>query len=68
MNWHFYFRDIYDWTMGTGKRGGLVSDEEMALLHRYGKAKEFEMNGRHFIHFEWQKGQRMNSGVKVIGL
>ena len=68
MNWHFYFRDIYDWAMGTGKGGGLVTDEEMALLHRYGRAKEYEMNGRHFIHFEWQKGQRMSSGVKTSGL
>ena len=68
MNWHFYFRDIYDWAMGTGKGGGLVTDEEMALLHRYGRAKEYEMNGRHFIHFEWQKGQRMSSGVKAAGL
>ena len=68
MNWHFYFRDIYDWELDNGLRGGLVSDREMALLHRYGIAREYEMNGRQFIHAEWKKGQRMTSGAKIIGL
>lgn len=68
MNWHFYFRDIYDWELNNGLRGGLVSDREMALLHRYGIAREYEMNGRQFIRVEWKKGQRAASGAKVIGL
>ena len=68
MNWHFYFRDIYDWELNNGLRGGLVSDHEMALLHRYGIAREYEMNGRQFIHAEWEKGQRAASGARIIGL
>ena len=68
MNWHFYFRDIYDWSLTNGLRGGLVSDREMALLHRYGKAREYEMNGRQFIHVEWKDGERINSGARVSGL
>ena len=68
MNWHFYFRDIYDWELDNGLRGGLVSDREMALLHRYGIAREYEMNGKQFMHVEWKKGQRATSGAKVIGL
>jgi len=42
--------------------------KDMALLHRFGAAKEFEMNGRHFIQVEWSKGDRVNSGAKVVGL
>ena len=67
-NWHFYFRDIYDWELNNGLAGGFVSDREKALLHRYGVAREFEMNGRHFIHVEWEKGQRLHTGAKVIGM
>ena len=68
MNWHFYFRDIYDWELGSEMQGGLVTDGEMALLHRYGQAKEFEMNGRQFLHVEWKKGQKMHFGAKISGL
>ncbi|MBE6381971.1 MAG: hypothetical protein E7049_03030 [Lentisphaerae bacterium] len=31
-------------------------------------AREFEMNGRHFINVEWEKGQRLHTGAKVIGM
>ncbi len=68
MNWHFYFRDIYDWELDNGARGGLVTDREMALLHRYGRAKEYEMNGRQFINVDWEKGQQLDSGAKIKGL
>ena len=68
MNWHFYFRDVYDWELNNGLQGGLLSDREMALLHRYGIAREYEMNGRQFIRVEWKKGQRATSGAKIIGL
>lgn len=37
--------DIHDWELNNGLRGGLVSGHEMALLHRYGIAREYEMNG-----------------------
>jgi hypothetical protein len=70
MTWHFYFRDTYDWDLNgnSRKRAGFVTDREMALLHRYGKAREYEMNGRQTIHFQWGRGQRLSSGVKVFGL
>ena len=68
MNWHFYFRDIYDWELDNGAGGGLVTDREMALLHRYGLAREYEMNGRQFISVDWEKGQQFNSGARIRGL
>lgn len=68
MNWHFYFRDIYDWELNNNLRGGLVTDREMAMLHRYGLAREYEMNGRHFIHVEWKKGQNLYSGARTTNL
>lgn len=68
MNWHFYFRDIYDWELDNGAGGGLVTDREMALLHRYGLAREYEMNGRQFINVDWEKGQQLNSGARIGGL
>ena len=68
MNWHFYFRDIYDWELDNGAGGGLVTDREMALLHRYGLAREYEMNGRQFINVDWNMGQQLNSGARIRGL
>ena len=58
------------WYDSNGNVMGYWDDhgKVVALLHRYGVAREFEMNGRHFIHVEWEKGQRLHTGAKVIGM
>ena len=66
MDWTFNFRDVYDWEMNNGLGGGCVSDREMALLHRYGAAREFEMVGSQSMSLKWKRGQRMNDGVQIL--
>lgn len=43
----------------------IVSDREMALLHRYGVAREYEMIDEQKVVVKWKKGQRFESGAKV---
>ncbi len=66
MIWEFHFRDVYDWKMDSGLRGGLVTDREMALLHRYGVAKEYEMVGVQEMRIMWTRGQRVNAGATFL--
>jgi hypothetical protein len=67
MDWTFNFRDIYDWGLDdNGLGGGLVSDREMALLHRFGVAKEYEMTGSQTLHIKWKRGQRIDAGAKLV--
>ena len=66
MDWTFNFRDVYDWELDNGLGGGFVSDREMALLHRYGVAKEYEMIGSQTLHIKWSRGQRLNTGAKLV--
>ena len=60
------YRDVYDWELDNGLGGGFVSDREMALLHRYGVAKEYEMIGSQTLHIKWSRGQRLNTGAKLV--
>lgn len=62
---NYYLRDFYDWEAGSQSRGGLVDDGEMAELHTYGLAKEFEIEGNYKIKLEWTKGQRIDFGVVI---
>ena len=61
MNWHFYLHDLYDWDLQSEGRGGLVTDRQMAMLHRNGFAREYPVSGRYDIEVSWQKGERLKS-------
>lgn len=65
MVWSFNFRDVYDWALNNGLGGGLVTDREMAILHRAGRAREYEMVGEHKIVVKWKEGQRYGFGASV---
>jgi hypothetical protein len=70
LQWSFNFRDNYDWKLNNGLDVTvfgimIVSDREMALLHRYGVAREYEMIGEQKVVVKWKKGQRFESGAKV---
>ncbi len=65
LNWSFNFRDNYDWDLNNGLKGGLVTDREMALLHRWGVAREYEMVGEQTVVISWTKGQRFGSGIEI---
>ena len=68
LDWSFNFRDNYDWSMTNNLRAGFVTDREMALLHRYGVAKEYEMVGEHRVNIVWEFGERYSSGASVNGV
>ncbi|MDQ2087858.1 hypothetical protein RBH29_15610 [Herbivorax sp. ANBcel31] len=42
-------------------RRGFVTDGEMALLHAYGRVKEFEVFGNHNTTITWTEGERLNT-------
>jgi RHS repeat-associated protein len=65
--WSFNFRDNYDWELNNGLGGGIITDREMALLHRYGRAREYEMVGEQSNTIKWKKGQRFETGARVSG-
>tara|TARA_R110000782_G_scaffold102483_4_gene189491 strand:+ start:8981 stop:11971 length:2991 start_codon:yes stop_codon:yes gene_type:complete len=69
MDWTFHFRDFYDWDINSPLDGGLVSDREMALLHRspMSGAKEYRMIGSHSMSFEWKEGERYDTGADISG-
>ena len=48
--------DYYDWIPGQIARGGFVLDSEMALLHKAGEAKEFEITGSYTFEMNWING------------
>ena len=48
----YYLCDFYDWAENE-LRGGLVSDAEMAQLHKAGLAKEFEIFGCIELVYDW---------------
>lgn len=61
----YNMRYFYDWEYGSQKKGGLVKDGEMALLHRYGEAKQYEVTGSIDISITWENGQRYDNGATV---
>ena len=63
MDWHFFFRDVYDWDANDGVGGVFVSNYDMMMLHRYGLGREFRMTGRQDMHIEWQKGDRFSASM-----
>ena len=54
MTWTLHLRDNYEFEM-TGQSGGLVSDDEMWELNKYGYAKHFKIKGRKKIRITWIK-------------
>eukprot|EP00828_Plagiopyla_frontata_P023984 TRINITY_DN30632_c0_g1_i1.p3 TRINITY_DN30632_c0_g1~~TRINITY_DN30632_c0_g1_i1.p3 ORF type:complete len:103 (-),score=7.85 TRINITY_DN30632_c0_g1_i1:166-432(-) len=56
MNIDINLRDTYDWNLKSNKKGGLVRDHEMALLHYNGFAKYFDVNGKINLKVNWLKG------------
>ncbi|MDQ2087842.1 hypothetical protein RBH29_15530 [Herbivorax sp. ANBcel31] len=58
MSVEYNLRDFYNWKTGSDSFGGFVVDGEMAELHAYGRAKEFEVYGTHNITISWTEGER----------
>jgi hypothetical protein len=58
MTLRFHVSDVYHFKVGTGKVGFLCSDEELALLHRRGKARSFDVRGVLEVRDSWGSGER----------
>ncbi len=65
MDWEFNLRDFYDWEVGSPLKGGLVTDGEMASLHREGWAREFPLSGVHGMAVKWKLGERPGTDAIV---
>jgi hypothetical protein len=64
LEWEFNLRDNYDF--GTKKLpAGLVSDDEMEQMNRWGLAREFEVRGTQKLIIAWTKGQRVGKGIDL---
>lgn len=57
MNWHYFFRDVYDWEVDENKGTGVLTDYDLAMLHRYGKSRDFNLTGRYDVTIKWSKGR-----------
>jgi hypothetical protein len=63
---NYFLDDMYDWEPGSTDSGGIVLDGEMALLHAYGWAQEYRVDGHiRGIEIRWSRGQRFGVGVIV---
>jgi uncharacterized repeat protein (TIGR02543 family) len=79
---NYFLDDMYDWDekkteeeIAAGEqdaKGGLVYDWEMLMLHEYGWAKEYRVDGHlKGIEISWTRGQRFNGssvGIPTLTL
>jgi len=56
MTWSIHFRDMYDWRLGSTAKGGLVTDGEMAEMHRWGEMQQYWMTGSYKVRLKWPCG------------
>ncbi len=67
IDWDYHMRDFYDWDPASNAGGGIVTDSEMAALHRstISGAQEYPIYGKANVQIEWKTGQRFYSGAKI---
>ncbi len=54
-----HLEDTYDWDVGSDNPGGIgLRDKHLAMLHRYGAARQFEIRGNYTEHDQWRKGEK----------
>ena len=66
MAWTIYFRDVYDWELGSFAPGGLVVDHEMASMHRYGEMQEYVMTGSCTVKIKWKCGGPSSGDISSV--
>lgn len=66
LNINYYINDCYDWEENSKKRGGLVSDGDMYLLHKGGWARSYKSIGKYSVYVEWYEGDRFNEKNQIL--